>query len=161
MVLTLELRTVYILSPVLLYMYIHLVTVLTRKLINKIAVKKELQMYVLQLVCKRWHIMSVHALKLPQTSRNILKHVYDGLTYMSTYVCICIYMFLIHANTVIRSERTVTMTPSQWGWHSQTVNTEWWSEYSVWENKSDWLYFILVYLRLSYRLVVNIRLLFK
>ena len=41
MVLTLELRTVYILSPVLLYMYIHLVTVLTRKLINKITVKKE------------------------------------------------------------------------------------------------------------------------
>ena len=54
--------------------------------------------------------MSVHALKLPQTSRNVLKHVYDGLTYMSTYVFICIYMFLIHANTVIRSERTVTMT---------------------------------------------------
>jgi len=38
--------------------------------------------------------MSVHALHLAQTSRNILKHMYDvRLTYRSTYVFICIYMF--------------------------------------------------------------------
>jgi len=37
----------------LLHLYIHLVTVLTSKLINKITVKKELKMYVLQLVCKK------------------------------------------------------------------------------------------------------------